>query len=48
MIRYLLENVLTDFFPNFAYNLSRSSRLNPESFVVRCLTRFRGNRRYLK
>ena len=48
MILYLLENALTDFFSNFAHKLSRLSSLNPESFVAKCLTRFRDNRRYPK
>ena len=48
MILYLLENALTGFFSNFAHKLSRLSSLNPESFVAKCLTRFRDNRRYPK
>ena len=48
MILYLLQNALTDFFSNFAHKLSRLSSLNPESFVAKCLTRFRDNRRYPK
>ena len=35
-------------FSNFAHKLSRLSSLNPESFVAKCLTRFRDNGRYPK
>ena len=46
MILYFLENALTEFF--LISLLSRLSSLNPESFVAKCLTRFRDNRRYPK
>ena len=44
MILYLLENALTDFFL-----ISLTSCLDRvESFVAKCLTRFRDDRRYPK
>ena len=48
MILYLLENALTEFVSNFAHKLYGLSSLNPESFVAKCLTRFRDNRCYPK
>ena len=36
------------FFSNFPHKLSSSSSINPESFIVKCLTRFPDNQCYLK
>ena len=46
IILHLLENALAHFFSNFVNKLYRLKSLIP--FVVKLLTRFRDNRRYLK